>query len=165
VKLSTLRKALSGASWSLFKDAEVLGVTADSRKVRPGWVFVAIPGVRDDGAKYAISALMNGAVAVVTPKKLELPCAPPQAVVADARDAAARLAAAFHGNPSRRLKVIGVTGTNGKTTTTHLVRAMLNAAGARCGLLGTIGYQFGRRDIPADNTTPGPVELQEMFAE
>ncbi len=165
MKLSTLRKALTGASWSLFKDAEVAGVTADSRKVRPGWVFVAIPGVKDDGAKYAISALENGAVAVIASKKLELPFGRPQAVVADARDAASRAAAAFHGNPSRKLKVIGVTGTNGKTTTTHLIRAMLNAAGAKCGLLGTISYQFGRRDIPADNTTPGPVELQEMFAE
>ncbi|MBI2921743.1 MAG: UDP-N-acetylmuramoyl-L-alanyl-D-glutamate--2,6-diaminopimelate ligase [Planctomycetes bacterium] len=165
MKLAALRKALRGASWTGFRDAEVAGVATDSRKVRPGFVFVAIPGVKDDGMKYALSAVEAGAVALVGARKLEIPVNVPQAVVADARTAASEIAAIFHGRPADRLSIVAVTGTNGKTTTTHLVRAMLNAAGARCGLLGTISYQFGRRDIPADNTTPGPVELQEMFAE
>ncbi|NUN47358.1 MAG: UDP-N-acetylmuramoyl-L-alanyl-D-glutamate--2,6-diaminopimelate ligase [Candidatus Brocadiae bacterium] len=163
MKLSVLKEALQGATWTGFRDAGVTGVSVDSRRVRAGHVFIAVPGVKDDGAKYARAAVEAGAVAVVTARKLDL--AVPQAVVADARAAAAALAAEFHGHPLRKLQVIGVTGTNGKTTTTHLLRGMIHAAGGRCGLLGTISYQFGRREIPADNTTPGPVELQEMFAE
>lgn len=141
----------------------ISGITYDSRRVAPGHLFVAWPGFRVDGHQFAAEAVARGAVAVVTERWLEgLNAA--QLVVRDAREAAARLAAAFYGHPSRRLTLIGVTGTNGKTTTTYLIKAILEAAGHRVGLIGTIQYVIGHRVLPAPHTTPESVDLQELLA-
>ncbi|MBM4143840.1 MAG: UDP-N-acetylmuramoyl-L-alanyl-D-glutamate--2,6-diaminopimelate ligase [Lentisphaerae bacterium] len=144
---------------------EVLGVVSDSRQVKPGYVFVAIAGRRADGWSYADEAARRGAVAIVSRGDV-----PPRrdvchVRVADPRRAVADLARAFHGNPSARLRLAGVTGTNGKTTTTYMIYEALRAAGRRPGLIGTVEYRIGTRVIPASRTTPEAPDLQAMLAQ
>lgn len=168
MKLAKLPKTLPGIHGPVdesLADVEVVGVAHDSRRVKPGWVFVAIRGHQRDGASFAEDAVTRGAVAVVAERNLRLPPTIPVFVVNDARRALAALANSFHGRASRRLQAIGVTGTNGKTTTTYMVRSILEAAGHRCGLLGTICYDTGRRVVPASITTPESVDIQEFLAE
>jgi UDP-N-acetylmuramoyl-L-alanyl-D-glutamate--2,6-diaminopimelate ligase len=128
----------------------------------PGAVFCALRGARADGHDFAAEAVARGAAAVMVERPLDLPV--PQAVVPDTRLGIALAAAALAGHPSRDLRVVGVTGTNGKTTSSFLVRAMLEAAGLPCGLIGTIEARVGREPVPLRHTTPDPVELQELFA-
>lgn len=141
----------------------IQGVTADSRQVRPGWIFVAVKGHESDGHHFVDDAARRGAAAVVT----ELPLAHRPAVpfwpVRDSRAALGLLASAFHGQPSASLHITGVTGTNGKTSVTFFLRQLLEENGRPCGLIGTVSYAFGPRDIPARRTTPGPAELQELL--
>lgn len=146
-------------------DAEILGIAHDSRRVKPGWVFVAIRGEQRDGAHFAEDAVGRGAVAVVTERRIRMAPQAPQFIVPDARRALAALGNTFFGRPSRHLNVIGVTGTNGKTTTTYMLRSIVEAAGERCGLLGTISYETGRRTLPAAITTPESVDIQEFLSE
>src|SRR5262249_38725552 len=115
---------------------EVTDVAYDSRRVTPGALFVCVPGAVVDGHDHAPAAVAAGAAAVVAERPPDVPV--PQAIVADARGAMAPLADRFFGEPTRTLRVAGVTGTNGKTTTTFVTRAILEAAGGTCGLLGTI---------------------------
>jgi UDP-N-acetylmuramoyl-L-alanyl-D-glutamate--2,6-diaminopimelate ligase len=136
------------------------GVVYDSRGAAPGRVFVALKGRRADGAAYAAQAVAAGASAVVAEIPAAFPGSVPWIVVADARLALARLAAEFFDHPSRDLRVVGITGTNGKTTTAYLVAAILDAAGVRCGMLGTVEYRVGGESIPATRTTPEAPELQ-----
>jgi UDP-N-acetylmuramoyl-L-alanyl-D-glutamate--2,6-diaminopimelate ligase len=140
----------------------VTALAEDSRRVRPGTLFVAVPGVREDGARYAADAARRGAVAVVAERPLPIPV--PTLVVGDARAAGADLAAAFHGRPAESLACVGVTGTKGKTTTTFLLQAALEGAGLRAGLVGTVEIRMGERRIPAAHTTPGAMELQSHLA-
>ena len=146
-------------------DPTVVRVQCDSRHVGPGDLFVAVAGSTVDGHRYLADAVARGAVALIVERPEAAPAGVPAACVADGRDAVARLAHQMVGNPTEKLIVCGVTGTNGKTTTTYLAQAILNAAGHRTGLLGTISYQVGSRDIPAATTTPGPVDLANYFAE
>ena len=126
------------------EDIEVSGIANDSRAVLGGDVFVCCVGTEVDGHDYALAAVAAGAVAVVCSRRIEsLSEDTPQVIVGDATTALPRLAAAFYGNPSASLTTVGVTGTNGKTTTTHLVRAILNANDLKCGLIGTTGYLLG----------------------
>ncbi len=150
-----------------FPDLEVTGVAADTRRVAPGHVFVAIRGHKLDGHDFAAEAVRRGAVAVVAERPLDgaIPAGVPVVVVDDGRLALARLADAFHGEPSRRVRVVGVTGTKGKTTTTFLVRSIVRAAGRECGLLGTIAYEAFGRSTVSHNTTPDPVEVQSFLAD
>jgi UDP-N-acetylmuramoyl-L-alanyl-D-glutamate--2,6-diaminopimelate ligase len=143
----------------------VAGVTADSRRVEPGWAFVAVPGTRHDGHAFAAQAVARGAVALVLERAVDgpLPADVARLYVPDARAALAHLAAAFYGHPSRRLTLIGVTGTNGKTTSTYLLEAMLQALGYAPGVIGTISYRYGGRELTAEQTTPGPEELQRLL--
>jgi UDP-N-acetylmuramoyl-L-alanyl-D-glutamate--2,6-diaminopimelate ligase len=140
-------------------------VAYDSRKAAPGSVFVALKGQKADGRTFAAQALSRGATAVVA----ETPAPPdviaPWIVVRDARLALARLAAAFYGHPSRDLTVVGITGTNGKTTTAYLVSALFEAAAVRCGMLGTIVYRAGAEERAADRTTPESVDVQQLLRE
>ena len=122
---------------------EVSAVSYDSRAVRPGALFCCVRGERTDGHQYARAATSAGAVALLCERALALDVT--QVVVADVRTAMAHAAAAFHGHPSRQLEVVGVTGTNGKTTTTHLLQAVLEADGRRTGLIGTLS---GARTTP-----------------
>jgi len=168
VRLGNVPRLLPGRHETLSDSVaalEVLGVAHDSRRVKPGWVFVAIRGEQRDGADFVDDALARGAVAIVAERPLKLSRTVPLFVVPDARRALAALASHFYGRPSRRLKVIGVTGTNGKTTTTFMLRSIVEAAGHRCGLMGTIMYDTGRRVLPASITTPESVDVQEFLAE
>ena len=145
-------------------DPEVGSLTYDSRKAGEGSLFVCIAGANADGHVYAPEVVKNGAAAVVTEKELELP--PSDAViikVADSRYALACLSAAWFGHPADSLKVIGITGTKGKTTTTYLTKAVLEHAGHKVGLIGTIEISWGDDHIPAKNTTPESYVLQETF--
>ena len=146
-------------------DPAVAGVICDSRQASPGDLFVAIAGSTVDGHSFLADAVARGAVAVIVERPEAAPAGVPAACVGDGRIAVARLAHLMVGNPTGKLTVCGITGTNGKTTSTYLVQSILNAAGHRTGLLGTISYQVGGRDIPAATTTPGPVDLANYFAE
>ncbi|MBC8105118.1 MAG: UDP-N-acetylmuramoyl-L-alanyl-D-glutamate--2,6-diaminopimelate ligase, partial [Anaerolineae bacterium] len=143
-------------------DIEILGISEDSRHIRTGDVFVARPGTKTNGADYITQAHARGAVAVITQKKFDyVPL--PQIVIADQASASV-LANVFHSQPSHSLKVLGVTGTNGKTTTTYLIRHLLKTLNQRCGMIGTVEIDDGRSTREATMTTPGPVELADLIA-
>jgi len=143
----------------------VEGVTHDSRKVQPGFVYVALRGRRHDGHAFIEEALRRGAVAVVGEADLDLPV--PYARVGNARRALSQLSATFFGHPSRKLTVIGITGTDGKTTTSHLLHHLLSALGKRAGLVSSVGYAIGSewRFPEGHFTTPEAPELQAVLAE
>jgi UDP-N-acetylmuramoyl-L-alanyl-D-glutamate--2,6-diaminopimelate ligase len=145
--------------------ADVSGVTADSRHVAPGDCFVAVPGFRADGRRFVPAAVDRGATVVVTEGEPLARLAIPQVIVPSTRAALAALADAYHGHPSRRLVLVGITGTNGKTTTSYLVEALLRARGLATGVLGTIQYVVGGETRAASQTTPEAPELQAMLAE
>jgi UDP-N-acetylmuramoyl-L-alanyl-D-glutamate--2,6-diaminopimelate ligase len=145
-------------------DVEITGVRSDSRKIKKGGLFVAVRGETSDGHQFIGEAVGQGAAVVVCEKILGTFPAVTQIQVKDSREALARISAAYHDRPSEKLKVIGVTGTNGKTTTSYLVASILEAAGLSCGILGTISYKIGGRELPASNTTPGADEIQELLA-
>lgn len=149
------------------RDPEVKGVTADSRRVREGDVFVAVPGTREDGLRFVGDALRQGAAAVVARSgaEVELPADTPFFHVPDPRLALGQLAREAHGCPDRELTLVAVTGTNGKTTVAHLTRELLELRGTPCGMIGTIGYRTGARDEPGAWTTPPPEVLFELLAE
>jgi UDP-N-acetylmuramoyl-L-alanyl-D-glutamate--2,6-diaminopimelate ligase len=143
------------------------GITSDSRKVKPGWAFVAIPGAQIDGHAFIAQALAQGATMLVVDRALDLTGAASVTClrVPDTRQAIAHLAAAFFGHPSRQLRLIGVTGTNGKTTSTYLLEAVLQANGLMPGVIGTVTYRYVDRVQPADQTTPAAEEIQRMLRE
>jgi UDP-N-acetylmuramoyl-L-alanyl-D-glutamate--2,6-diaminopimelate ligase len=140
---------------------EIADLAYDSRRVRPGALFVCVPGARVDGHDLAAEAVSAGAVALVCERSLPVPV--PQAIVPSSRAAMAPLGDAFFGQPSETLRVVGITGTNGKTTTAFLVRAIVEAAGASCGLLGTVEQVVGDRSEPVARTTPEAIDLQRTF--
>ena len=143
-------------------DTEVSGIAYDSRKVRHGDVFVAMRGGAFDGHEYIDGAIANGAVAVVHEDDVALSV--PGVRVGSSRAALAAISSAFHGYPSRAIKVIGVTGTNGKTTTTRMIKSIIEAAGGSAGLIGTIDYEIKEEVIPAPHTTPEAPEFQALLA-
>jgi len=146
-------------------DHEISGITYDSRRVMPGNLFVAFRGERTDGHSYVEAAIDRGAAAVVLERDTGFNPRATRIKVSDARRSMAQVSAQFYNHPSQSLKVIGITGTNGKTTTAFMVRAILEMAEMPCGLLGTVQYQIGQRVIPAARTTPESVEIQEMMSE
>ena len=146
-------------------DVECTGVTHDSRRAQPGTVFVALRGLKADGASFAPQAAAAGASAVVAEDAPATAVGVPWMTVSDARLALALLAAEFHGHPSRAMKVVGITGTNGKTTTSYLVSSIFEEAGTRCGLIGTVTYRIGEREFTATRTTPEASEVQELMRE
>jgi UDP-N-acetylmuramoyl-L-alanyl-D-glutamate--2,6-diaminopimelate ligase len=141
------------------------GVTHDSRRVTPGSVFVALRGLKMDGADFAQQAIAAGAAAIVSEGPSAGVMNVPWVTVADARLALAHLAAEFNAHPSRNMQVVGITGTNGKTTTAYLVSAIFEAAGIKCGLMGTVLYRLGDRDFEATRTTPEAPEVQSYMRE
>jgi len=152
------------------QETQVAGIQYDSRKVRQGDLFVAIPGTAVDGHRFIDGAVANGAAVVVVqddaarPDMFFVHTGIVKVVVPDARKALARMADNFYGHPSRRLRLIGVTGTNGKTTTTHLIKSILEAGGETVGLIGTIEYTIGGQVIPATHTTPESLDLNELLS-
>ncbi|HWN22073.1 MAG TPA: UDP-N-acetylmuramoyl-L-alanyl-D-glutamate--2,6-diaminopimelate ligase [Gaiellaceae bacterium] len=146
---------------------EVRELAYDARAVTPGAAFFCVPGEHADGHDFAAQAVENGAVALVVERPLELPVhqAVPQLVVDDARGAMAIAADVFFGEPTKELVVAGVTGTNGKTTTAYLLWSILDAAGQRPGLLGTVESRVGGEVRPVVRTTPEAIDLQRTFRE
>src|SRR5437764_6193493 len=142
---------------------EVRDLAYDARAVTPGALFFCVPGRRADGHDFAAEAVAAGAAALVVERPLDL--AVPQLVVENARAAMAAAAGEFFGHPSRTLTLAGVTGTNGKTTTTFLLFAVLAAAGRRPGLLGTVEVRVGGERRPAVRTTPEAIDLQRTLRE
>jgi UDP-N-acetylmuramoyl-L-alanyl-D-glutamate--2,6-diaminopimelate ligase len=142
-------------------DIEVSSLAYDNRAVGPGALFFCIPGATVDGHDFAAGAVAEGAAALVVERQLELDV--PQVVAADSRAVMAPLAARFWGDPTSELRVVGVTGTNGKTTTAFLVREILEAAGTQCGLLGTVKQVVGGVEEEVERTTPEAIDLQATF--
>ena len=140
----------------------ISALATDSRRVTPGAVFVALRGAHQDSHAFVAQAIARGAVGVVLEREQALDV--PQLVVPDSTLALSKLSAKFFGDPSRLLHVVGITGTNGKTTTTHLVRAIVEAAGRSCGVIGTLGAALGGRAWSLENTTPLALELQGLLA-
>jgi UDP-N-acetylmuramoyl-L-alanyl-D-glutamate--2,6-diaminopimelate ligase len=146
----------------------VTGIAYDSRTVAPGQVFVALKGQHADGRSFARQAIERGAATVVSEQAAPPDVHIPWAIVEDARRALAVLATTFHRNPSSEMRVVGITGTNGKTTTAYLVAAIFEAAGVRCGLLGTVGYRVGPGAEglrEAARTTPEAPDVQALLRE
>jgi UDP-N-acetylmuramoyl-L-alanyl-D-glutamate--2,6-diaminopimelate ligase len=146
-------------------DRAVAGITYDSRRVTPGVVFVAIPGQHVDGHEFIGTAVERGASAVICERSRLVPGRVTKIQVADVREAMACAARSFYQHPSARLKVIGVTGTNGKTTVAFMIKAVMEAAGLKTGLMGTVRYEIGDRVIPAHRTTPESLEVQQMMSQ
>ena len=140
------------------------GIAVDSRKVRPGDLFVALRGAKADGHDFLGAAAAAGAAAALVDRDVAAPPLPCVRVPSTA-DALVRAAVAFHADPSSRLKVIGVTGTNGKTTVTYLLESIVSAAGGRPAVIGTISYRLGGAVLRSGLTTPFPHELQEVMAD
>ena len=143
--------------------ADITDLAYDARRVTVGTLFVCVPGQRADGHDFAPAAVDRGAAALIVERELELPV--PQLVVSDAREAMALAADAFFGFPTRELRVAGVTGTNGKTTTAFLLFSVLAAAGLRPGLLGTVESRVGGERRAVTRTTPEAIDLQRIFRE
>ena len=146
---------------------QITHLTADSREAGAGTLFVCVRGLAADGHRFAAEVAAAGAVALLTDRDVDLGSAAGEVVVirvADTRVACGPLAAAFFGAPSQDLQVIGITGTNGKTTTSYLVRAACEAAAKRTGVLGTVGYAFGDTVIEAPHTTPDAIHFQSLLA-
>jgi UDP-N-acetylmuramoyl-L-alanyl-D-glutamate--2,6-diaminopimelate ligase len=165
MKLKRLIESLPGATVDGALEREITGIAYDSRRVTPGMLFVAIPGQKTDGHEFIANALDRGALAVICERNGSAHPRATKIKVQDVREALARSAAAFYGNPSAAMKVIGVTGTNGKTTVTFMVKSMLENAGIKTGLLGTVQYEIGDRVIPAQRTTPESLEVQQMMSQ
>jgi UDP-N-acetylmuramoyl-L-alanyl-D-glutamate--2,6-diaminopimelate ligase len=161
VRLEELAAAVDRARIVGDASVEVTDLAYDSRKVGPGTLFFCVPGEKVDGHEFAAGAAAAGAVGLVVERQLEVDAA--QLVVGDARAAMAPLAARFWADPTAALRVVGVTGTNGKTTTAFLVREILEGAGISCGLLGTVKQVVGGAEEEVERTTPEAIDLQATF--
>ncbi len=145
-------------------DREVESIAYDSRRVQSNGLFVALRGEKSDGHKFVDQAIEKGASVIVAEEEIESPRAT-CLVVENSRRTLADLGAAFFDHPARRLKMAAVTGTNGKTTTTFLIKHIADKTGLRCGLIGTVQYEIGERILPATRTTPEALDLQELLAQ
>jgi UDP-N-acetylmuramoyl-L-alanyl-D-glutamate--2,6-diaminopimelate ligase len=164
MQLAELIQALKARSIHGAVDREITGVRYDSRRIGPGNLFVAVRGSCFDGHSFIEQAVDKGAIAIVG-EKAGLSQRATTIVVANSHEALAHLGATYYGDPSRKLKVIGVTGTNGKSTTTFLVKHLLERANQSTGLIGTVRYEIGERVLPAQRTTPESLDLQELLSQ
>jgi UDP-N-acetylmuramoyl-L-alanyl-D-glutamate--2,6-diaminopimelate ligase len=164
MRLTKVLEALGGSVKKYKNDADpvLTGIQMDSRKVKPGDLFVAIKGFQIDGHKFITQAMDNGAAAVIGENELELEI--PYIQVFDSRQALGRAASAFYDHPSRNHTVIGVTGTNGKTTVSYILRHILESAGKSCSLLGTVSYIINNEVYKPSNTTPDALQIQELIS-
>ena len=158
--MKKLQDVLAGVAVTA-EQADITALVCDSRKVVPGCAFVCIDGVAVDGHTFAAAALEAGAAALIVQRDLGLPH---QVIVEDTRLAWALMSANWFGRPAEQLKIIGITGTNGKTSTTYMIKQMLEACGYKVGLCGTIQNLIGDRAVATGHTTPDAYELQELFA-
>ncbi len=176
MELSGLLETLSDRESCRFSELDIKGICYDSRRAQPGYLFVALPGFHVDGHDFISDAVARGAITVVAERRwfeehkdsdIAVKSSLPLIVVNDSRRAIAELSAAFYGYPGRKLRVIGVTGTDGKTTTMNLINAILEEAGYRTGLLGTVDFKIGERRWENETrlTTPQAPEVQQLLAE
>lgn len=164
MKLTEVMDGVAVRSWEGAQQAEISSLAYDARRVSPGSVFCTWKGHQRDGHTFVPDALQRGAVAVVAEKRLP-DLSVPNIRVESGRRALGRMAANFYGHPSRQLQVVGITGTNGKTSTAMLLQSLFEAGGLRCGLLGTVANDTGRGRTPAQHTTPEALDLQQLLAE
>ena len=162
-KLIDIIPVVAGAEWAGDLETTITGMSMDSRRVQPGDLYACVPGTGFDGHDFASQALAAGAKALLVERFL--PKEVPQIKVAQIRSVLGTVAAAVYGHPSRQLEVVGVTGTNGKTTVTHLIEKIGAFHGRKVGLIGTLGARIDGREIPGQRTTPEAVELQGLLAE
>ncbi len=164
MQLAELTQGLETTSIGGVLDRQISGIYYDSRTVLPGGLFVAMKGEHVDGHSFIPHAIDRGAVAIVAQEAV-VGSKATMIQVKDSRRAMATIAAAFYRNPSRTLRMVGVTGTNGKTTTAFLIKHLLERANRRPGLLGTVNYEIGDRILPAHRTTPESLDLQNLLAQ
>jgi UDP-N-acetylmuramoyl-L-alanyl-D-glutamate--2,6-diaminopimelate ligase len=164
MQLKTLVAALSPSQVDGPLDRVVEGIAYDSRRVQRNGLFVALRGEKSDGHQFIEQAVEKGATVIVTEQEIPLPRAT-SVVVENTRTALADLAGAFYQHPDRRLKLAAVTGTNGKTTTTFLIKHICEKAGLRCGLLGTVRYEIADRVLPAVRTTPESLDVYDLLGQ
>lgn len=148
----------------MFENIEITGINYDSRKVKEGNIFVCLRGTNTDGHIYAADAAFRGALAIVSEKELSLPKIP-IFLVKDSRKALSKIAKNYFGNPGEGISLYGITGTNGKTTVSYLIKSGIEAQGRACGLMGTISYKIGRNEYEAERTTPESLDLYRMFSQ
>jgi len=170
VRIKQLIKSLgSFHAGSDLEDFEVKGIACDSKKTLDNYIFVAIKGTHEDGHRFIREAQDKGAKAIIVQGRRFRPKGQenniPLIRVDDTRKALAKLAAEFYGQPSSKLKVVGITGTNGKTTVSYLIEALLKEANCRPAVIGTVNYRFKDKVFPSKNTTPGPIEVQSMLSQ
>ena len=164
MKLKELLKALKSYKIQGSEDAEIFDIQYDSRKVGKGALFIAIKGEKADGNLFVEQAVEKGAVAVVTDSsELVFRISATAIYVPNAREALAKISAAFYDQPAAKLKLVGITGTNGKTTTSFLVESVLSEGGLNPGVVGTINYRYAGKVFPAPNTTPESLDLQRLL--
>lgn len=159
-----LASKLFGDKWQ-GEDIEITGITIDSRKAEPGYVFICIRGMESDGHDFAAAAAENGAAVIVAER--ETNASLPTVIYDDTRIAMAELAARFYGEPEKKLKLVGITGTNGKTTVSYLIKKILETAGKTVGVIGTNEILVGSEDVGIKSstpTTPNSLELHRIFA-
>lgn len=162
MRLRELLEGMEVISQTISPDTEITHVCVDSRATQKGSLFVAVPGNRCDGGHYARQAVDRGAVCVMC--QSELPPDLPWVKVRDARLALSQLACRWYGHPSRQLTMLGVTGTNGKTTVTYLLRHILQRTGMKTGLIGTVQNIVGEQTLPAQRTTPDALQIQQLLS-
>lgn len=163
MNLSELIQSLPFLEKRHYSDCDITGIAFDSRRVLPGNLFVAIPGTQVDGHDYVPKALEKGAKALVLEKTVATPSHVPTFRVENSRKALSRLSAYWFGHASRDMRVIGITGTNGKTTICSLLESFFNAQGWKAGRIGTIGFHFGNKEGTLQHTTPESLEIQGLL--
>ena len=165
VPLRELAAALPDAEVSGDTAVSISGLTYRSAEVRPGFLFFCVPGTKLDGHDFAAEALRGGAVAVLAERPLELPAAVAQVLVPSVRPAMGPVASAFYGRPSERMVLVGITGTNGKTTTTYILEEIFRAAGLVPGVIGTTGARVDGSPVPIERTTPEAPDFHRLLAD
>ena len=171
MKLKSMLVGLEGLKVKGDLEIEITGIEKNSKEIKPGYLFVAIKGFSTDGHQYVENAIENGAVAVMVEegcdlKSLKIPENVTIVMAKNTREGLAITSSNFYGNPSKKFKLIGVTGTKGKTTTTFMIKEILEKAGKKVGLIGTIAtYINGKKIKDSDRTTPESLELQQIFSE
>lgn len=161
MKLEKLIKGLEILETNKTDNFDITGISFDSRDVKEGYVFVAIKGFNFDGHDYIEKAIENGAKCIVAEEKIKLGGNVSYIIVKDTRLALARLSSNYYNEPSKKMKIVGVTGTNGKTTVTYLIKSIFEANNEKTGIIGTIGDIVDGSLIKTNNTTPESLTIQK----
>ncbi|NLW55395.1 MAG: UDP-N-acetylmuramoyl-L-alanyl-D-glutamate--2,6-diaminopimelate ligase [Firmicutes bacterium] len=165
MKLKTILEGIPVLDVTGDLETEISAVVLNSQQVTPGTLFIALQGSRHDGHQFVAEAIARGAAAVMVERTVDVKPGVVRVIVEDTQAAQALVGKNFYQDPASKLKLIGVTGTKGKTTTTYLIRSLLNTAGLKTGLIGTIANIINERKLPARNSTPVALELQQLLAE